>query len=182
MQGPIDAILAMVREHSIQPEQVRSIEAGLLEAGWGIVAAPQSQKYNPQSVVDAQFSMPFGAAVAVLYGAAGLDQFTLAQVQSPRVREMLSKVVLSKDPRLEQNFPREWPAHATIELQDGRRYQQSIRYPKGDPENPLTWDEMAGKFRSLAGVVISAERCEEVIRGVSSGSPSGLPALCVAAS
>src|SRR5262249_46807669 len=83
MQGPIDAGRALVREHAIQPEQMRKIEVAVLEAGWAIVAEPRDQKYNPQSVVDAQFSMPFGAAVAVLEGAAGLDQFTLDQIHAP---------------------------------------------------------------------------------------------------
>jgi len=178
MQGPIDAVLALVREHAIQPEQVCKIEVAVLEAGWAIIAEPRDQKYNPESVVDAQFSMPFGAAVAVIRGAAGLDQFTLEQVRSARFREMMRKVVLVKDARLEETFPREWPARVTIRLQDGQEYEKFIRFPKGDPENPLSWDEMAAKFRSLAGAVLSPERCDEVIRLVSSGRPGALPAAC----
>jgi 2-methylcitrate dehydratase PrpD len=180
MQGPIDAVLALVREHAIPPKQIRRMEIAVLEAGWAIIAEPREQKYNPASVVDAQFSMPFGAAVAAIHGAAGLDQFTLAQVHSQQVREMMQRVVLVKDPRLEENFPREWPARVSIELEDGKQYRQSVRYPKGDPENPLTWDEMAAKFRSLAGAVLSPERCEEVIRQAATARPGPLPALCCA--
>jgi len=178
MQGPIDAVLEMTREHAIEPDQVEKIEVAVLEAGWNIVADPRDQKYNPQCVVDAQFSMPFGAAVAVLHGAAGLDQFTIEQIHSPRVKEMMQKVVLLKDPKLEESFPREWPARVRIKLQDGQQHENFIRYPKGDPENPLTWDEMAAKFRSLAGAVLSRERCEEVIHRVSDRSPGVLPGLC----
>jgi 2-methylcitrate dehydratase PrpD len=178
MQGPIDAILDLVREQAMQPEQMCEIRIAVLEAGWGIVAEPREQKYNPQSVVDAQFSMPFGAAVAAIHGAAGLDQFTLEQVRLPRVRELMRKVVLIKDPRLETNYPREWPARVEIQLQDGRRYERFIRHPKGDPENPMTWDEMAAKFRTLAGAVLPAERCEEIIRQVATVTPGALPSLC----
>jgi 2-methylcitrate dehydratase PrpD len=178
MQGPIDAVLALMREHTIQPEQIRKIEVALLEAGWAIIAEPRYQKYNPQSVVDAQFSMPFGAAVAAICGAAGLDQFTLEQVHSARVRDMMGKVVMVKDRQLEQTFPREWPARVSIQLEDGQEYERFVRYPKGDPENPLNWDEMAAKFRSLASAVLSPERCDEVIRLVSAGRPSVLPAAC----
>jgi 2-methylcitrate dehydratase PrpD len=180
MQGPIDAVLELVREHEIRPDQVRKIEIAVLETGWGIVAEPRELKYNPQSVVDAQFSMPFGAAVAVIFGAAGLDQFTLEHVHSPIVREMMQKVVLVKDDRLEKTFPREWPARASIHLNNGQQYEKFIRFPKGDPENPLTWDEMAAKFRSLASVVLSAEQCGEVIRQVVQSKPAALPALCSA--
>ena len=67
-------------------------------------------EWDPESVVDEQFSMPFGAAVAVLDGAACLDQFTIEKSRSQKVRDLMTKVVLVKDPRIEETFPREWPA------------------------------------------------------------------------
>ena len=183
MQGPIDAVLEMARDHAIDPEQVRKIEVAILEAGWGIVAEPRDKKYAPQSVVDAQFSMPFGAAVALVEGAAGLDEFTSEKIHSPRVRRAIDKVVLLKDARIEETFPREWPARVAIELESGARFEKFVRYPKGDPENPLTWEELQAKFRSLAGAVLPAEQCQEIIDGVRSlandekRSAAGLSAL-----
>lgn len=178
MQGPIDAILALLREHNIEPEQIRKIEVAVLEAGWGIVADPQAKKYNPESVVDAQFSMPFGAAVAAMDGAAGLDQFTVEKARSPKIRALMQKVSLIKDAQIEATFPKEWPARVVIELATGERFDKFVRYPKGDPENPLTWDEMAEKFRALAGTVLPASRCEEIIAAVSVAKPAAIPALC----
>ena len=139
----------------------------MLEAGWGIVAEPRARKYNPESVVDAQFSMPFGAAVAVMDGAAGLDQFTVQKARSQKIRELMNKVVLVKDPRIEETFPQEWPARVTIELGNGQHYEKFVRYPKGDPENPLSWDEMAAKFRALT------DR-----EPVDLSNPAAIPALC----
>jgi 2-methylcitrate dehydratase PrpD len=177
MQGPIDAILAIMREHDLQAGQIQRIEVAVLEAGWGIVAEPRDKKYNPESVVDEQFSMPFGAAIAAMDGAAGLDQFTIEKVRSPKIRELMNKVALVKDARIEETFPQEWPARVVIELQGGQRYEKFVRYPKGDPENPLTWDEMTAKFRSLAGAVLSADRCDEIIEATSGAKPARLPAL-----
>ncbi len=137
MQGPIDGILAIMREQSIDAGQIRRIEVAVLEAGWGIVAEPRARKYAPESVVDAQFSMPFGIAIAAMDGAAGLDQFTVAKARSPKIRELMNRVVLVKDPRIEATFPQEWPARVMVELEDGQHYEKFVRYPKGDPENPL---------------------------------------------
>ena len=180
MQGPIDAILELMRRHSISPDRIKKIDIAVLEAGWGIVCEPRDRKYHPGSIVDAQFSMPFGAAVAALCGAAGLDQFTLGQIRSPRIHQMMGKVVLTKDVALETNFPREWPARVVIETDTGERYENSVRYPKGDPENPLTWEEMAAKFRSLAGAVLPPDRCNQIIAGITAACPADLPALCCA--
>jgi 2-methylcitrate dehydratase PrpD len=141
------------------------------------VAEPRAKKYSPESVVDSQFSMPFGAAVAAIDGAAGLDQFALEKTRSPKIRELMNKVVLVKDTRIEETFPKEWPAHVVIELENGQRHEKLVRYPKGDPENPLTWDEMTAKFRSLAGAVLSTERCDEIIEATSAAKPATLPAL-----
>jgi 2-methylcitrate dehydratase PrpD len=180
MQGPIDAILAIMRENKIDAQCIRSIETAILEAGWGIVCEPRHKKYHPESAVDTQFSMPFGAAVAALYGTAGLDQFTPELARAAEVRHMMGKVVLMKDARLEETFPREWPAGVVIVLEDGRRFEKFVRYPKGDPENPLSWEEMAAKFRSLAGGAIPSERCERIIEQIASSDASSLnPAALV---
>jgi 2-methylcitrate dehydratase PrpD len=178
MQGPIDAVLAIMREHNLEASQIRRIEIAVLEAGWAIVAEPRARKYNPESVVDAQFSMPFGVAVAAIDGVAGLAQFTVEKARSPKIREVMDKVVLVKDPRIEETFPQEWPARVVIEIENGQRYEKFIRYPKGDPENPLSWDEMAAKFRALAGAVLPSERCDQIIAAISSAKPATLPALC----
>jgi 2-methylcitrate dehydratase PrpD len=167
MQGPIDAVLAIMREESLDARQIHRIEVAVLEAGWGIVAEPRARKYNPESVVDAQFSMPFGAAVAAMDGAAGLDQFTVQKARSPKIRELMNKVVLVKDPRIEENFPQEWPARVSVELENGQHYEKFVRYPKGDPENPLSWNEMAAKFRALTGR-----------EPVDLSNPAAIPALC----
>jgi 2-methylcitrate dehydratase PrpD len=163
MQGPIDAILALVREHGFQPHQICNIEVAVLEAGWPLVVEPRPQKYNPQSIVEAQFSMPFGAAVAAMFGAAGIDQFTEENVRSEQVRRMMRRVAVKGDSSLEENFPEEWPARAVIDLTDGRHFEKLIAHPKGDPKNPLSWDELIAKFKSLTEPVISASRSDEII-------------------
>jgi len=178
MQGPIDAILALVDEHDIRPTEVHQIEVAVLEAGWPLVVEPRAQKYHPESIVEAQFSMPYGAAVAVIDRAAGLEQFSEARLQSADVRGFLDRVVMSKNPEIEKTFPAEWPAIATIHLENGRRFEKMISHPKGDPKNPLTWPELIAKFRALAAGVLPPDRCERVIAQVSDGKPSALAALC----
>ena len=174
MQGPIDAILELVREHDIQPGDVRRIEVAVLEAGWPLVVEPQERKYKPESVVEAQFSMPFGAAIAVIHRAAGIGQFTEENARSPEVRRLMGKVIMVKDGRIEQNFPAEWPAHVEIHLTGAHRYEKWITHPKGDPQNMLTRDELLAKFRSLAALPSSRES-----QILTSHLPAQIPSLCV---
>jgi 2-methylcitrate dehydratase PrpD len=150
-QGPIDALLEIRARHAIDWSKITRVEVAILEAGAGLIAEPPERKYAPQSIVDAQFSMPFGAAVALIHGRAGLAEYCEANLHSTDVRGLMQKVVMVRDPALEKNFPREWPARVAVEMQSGDRYETSVRQPKGDPANPLTWAELSAKFISLGG-------------------------------
>lgn len=167
-QGPIDGILKIRRENKLDASAIEEIRLGILKAGFALVAEPQEQKSNPKSVVDAQFSMPFGAAVAILYGKAALDEYTMENVNSAPVKELMAKVVCVSDPELEKEFPKKWPASVTIRTKDGRTYSTRVDYPKGDPENALTWDELINKFCSLISPIFSEARQTRIIDSVRS--------------
>ena len=162
-QGPIDCVLDIVRQHGLSPQEVEKVTVGVLEAGFNVVAAPVDQKSNPQSVVDAQFSMPFGAAVAILYGKATLDEYREDILNLPEVKDLMTRVSCVQDPALEANYPSQWPSWVEINTRDGRRLRADVKYPKGDPENALSWDELKDKFRNLTAPVISSTRQEQII-------------------
>src|SRR5256885_4772295 len=65
--GLIDCILELARDHHIEPARVRRIRLGVLSGGALLVADPIEQKRAPQSIVDAQFSAPYAAAVALVF-------------------------------------------------------------------------------------------------------------------
>jgi 2-methylcitrate dehydratase PrpD len=129
MQPPIDAVLKIVNENNLRPEQVKKIKVGVLKAGAPLIAEPIEIKVNPQSIVDAQFSMPFGAAAALLYGRAGLKEFQPSTIRSRPVREMMQKVECIVDPELDRTFPKQWRASAEILTADEKRYSTTVEYP-----------------------------------------------------
>jgi 2-methylcitrate dehydratase PrpD len=166
IQAPIDGLIELATAHDIHPEQVDSVEVAVLEAGWPLVCEPRERKYAPSNAVDAQFSVPFGAAVALTYRAAGLDQFSDQNIRSQQIRSLMGKVVMVKDIRIEKNFPVEWPAIVQVHLTNGKQFEKYVRFPKGDPENPLTWQELSAKFRSLATRVFPKTICDQIIDSV----------------
>ena len=151
MQPPIDAVLKIVNEKDLKPDQVERIRLGILRAGAGLIAEPMELKVRPQSTVDAQFSMPFGAAAALLFRRAGLNEFQVPVIQSEKTRRIMERVECVVDPELEKTFPRQWCATAEIWTKEGERFFTKVEYPKGDPENPLSWEEMIDRFHDLAG-------------------------------
>ncbi len=162
-QGPIDGILELMHKHRLKASDIQEVSLGILKAGFPIVAEPEEHKYNPKSIVDAQFSMPFGAAVAVLYGRASLSEYTREKVESREVKEMMRRIACVKDQELEKDFPKRWPASVAILTKAGEQLRAHIDHPKGDPENPLTWEELIEKFKDLTAPIFDESVRPQII-------------------
>ena len=152
-QGPIDAILALRRAHDFDPVDIESVRIGMLKAGWGIVVEPLAAKRHPASVVESQFSMPFGAALAITRGRAAPQDHVAQNLADPEIARVAALVECYQDDELDAVYPARWPARVEIRLRDGRRLEAHVDHPKGDPENPFGDDELLDKFRSLAPAI-----------------------------
>ncbi|MBX5457356.1 MAG: MmgE/PrpD family protein [Thermogemmatispora sp.] len=167
MHGPIDCLLAIRRQQAPDPQHIRRVRCGVLSAGRGLIVDPIESKRQPGNVVDAQFSMPFGAAVALITGQAGLSVFSETWLQHPEIRDLMQRVDCESDPELDRYYPAEWRATASVEMDNGQVFSASVRYPLGDPENPLSEAQLATRFHELAATTIEEPaRREALIRHI----------------
>jgi 2-methylcitrate dehydratase PrpD len=164
-QGPLDIVLDIVKTHDLKPSDIQKINVHIVQTGLPIVAFPEEDKRNPQSSVDAQFSMHFGAAVAVLYRKTLLEQYDDQVVRLPEVKELMEKVYCFRGEDLEKEFPKKWPARVEIETSKGT-FSDKIDYPKGDPENPLTWEEMITKFNYVSAPIYDENQQQQIVSEV----------------
>jgi 2-methylcitrate dehydratase PrpD len=164
--GPIEGIIKIMKENHLKPDQVKRVVIGMLKSGWNIVYAPEEKKRNPQKISEASSSMPFGAAIAILYGKVTPDQYTQANLESTVVKNLIDRVTCVQDPELDKLYPKQWPATVEIETQDGRKFSIRIDYPKGDHKNPLTWEEIINKYNDLSSSVFAKDKRDEILRRV----------------
>ena len=75
----------------------------------------------------------------------------------PLIRAQLNKVEVVADPEIEAVFPELQRVAVTVTTTDGQEFHRQLDYPKGDPRNPLTDDEVEEKFDALAAPVLSAD-------------------------
>ncbi|HEU5227667.1 MAG TPA: MmgE/PrpD family protein [Ktedonobacteraceae bacterium] len=167
MHGPIDCLLQIRERHYPEPEQIATIRCGVLTGGRGLIADPIEQKRQAKTIVDAQFSMPFGAAIALLTGQAGMTVFTEQWLHDPAVRSLMQRVACYASPELDRYYPAEWRAAACVQMTDGREFQATIRYPLGDPHNPLSWQQLEARFHELVAPIIAEQhKREKIIKNV----------------
>jgi 2-methylcitrate dehydratase PrpD len=163
MHPGIDAILELVHRYRLDPSDVTRIRVGIIPTG-SFVAEPAAQKYDPRNSVDAQFSMPYAAAVALLRRRVSLDEFGEDNIGSAQVRALMGKVICVKDPELEAAFPAKWSGWAEVETGDGVTRTARVEVPKGEPENPIDWEGLVEKFHVLTAPVFSGARRRAIVQ------------------
>jgi 2-methylcitrate dehydratase PrpD len=165
----IDAALALVKEHDVRPEDVRSIVVYCGEATFGLLGSPPEVKARPRNFVDAQFSLAWGVATAIARRRAMLDDFTPEAITSSELLAMAAKIDVRNDPALDRGDQGIEPARVEITMNDGRVLVHQVDFPTGTPERPLAYADVERKFRELlahAGQPIVAEKADRLVRTV----------------
>lgn len=161
--GPVaDCALELYRQ-GVRAKDVKSIVAKVCDFSIRTLCTPPEPKYRPVTHVDAQFSIPYAIAVAISKNRTGPDEFKESALGDPEVLELASKVTSEVDPAAEAVYPEKYPATLVATLKDGRTVTAHVEYPKGDPENPVSMDEVVEKFNYLTAKYFDQERRQKVV-------------------
>ncbi len=142
-----------MKSQDLQPEQVSKVQIRSLARAADILSDPS--KYDPHTKETADHSLPYVIAAALAERQVTPVQFTMDKIMNPRIREQLKKVEVVADPEIEKVFPALQRVIVRIDTTDGRSFNKQLDYPKGDPRNPLTDQELEEKFSALAEGVLS---------------------------
>lgn len=164
--APIDCTIKIMQNNGIKPEDIERISVDVVKEAVRAVVEPREIKYNPPVVGAAQFSLPYSVAVAALYGQASVEQFRDDLLTDPDIKAMMNRVEMGHTGALDKYLPYIFAATVEIETKDGKIYKDLTTYTKGDPENPMTAEELKSKFFSLACRTVSAEKAEELYNAV----------------
>jgi 2-methylcitrate dehydratase PrpD len=157
--APLDSIVQLVEEHDLRPSEIERVRIGLSDAGVDLIGRPVRRKRNPQNVVDGQFSMPFLAGVALARRRMTWKDYDL--IGDPAIRRLMRRVEVSSDARANRAFPKRWLSVVEIWAR-GRSYSDVRWRARGEPESPLSWDEVIAKFDGLNSVTSQRARLELV--------------------
>ena len=154
----LDAALDLRARHRIDPGSVARMR---VEVSRGALLPLRGEP--TATGLEGKFSLEYCLAAALLDGGVGPASFTDEAVQRPAVRELMTKVE-AREGAEAAAFPIGGYAEVRVVLQDGGEHGLRVDTPRGDPSRPLSWDDLVGKFRECAGVVVPAETVEETVR------------------
>jgi len=140
-----DAVLDLVADHDIKPGEVSEIIARAPARIYDLVGHPFTIRDNPQ--VDAQFSLQYTMANALVRGLPRLEHFTEKLIKDPEVLKIAQKIRPILDPEVEkQGVPQS--VLVEIKLKSGQHHSKFVKYHRGHAQNPLSPSEIREKFRN----------------------------------
>jgi len=163
----IDAALALRTKHNISFNKISSITVYGGQAVYDLSQPPEI-KQNPRTIIDAQFSVPYVVAVALVNGKVMVDDFTEESIKRAEILDVARKVTGKLAP--EMNRHGVGPSRVTIKMQDGAEYSEYIEHCLGSVERPMTFEDIVRKFRECAVCAkkpLSSAKVEKVINLVS---------------
>jgi len=82
------------------------------------------------------------------------------------VRQVLANTEVIADAELNKLYPDKFPARVTITLKNGTSFQETVLFPKGDPQDPLSAAELEAKFRDNVAAMLSPARADKLLRAI----------------
>lgn len=148
-QPAVEAVLALMREHAIAPAEVTGVRIETFHEAARLTAIPETTE-------QAQYSLPYPVAAAILRGTIGAREIGPGGYDNPAIRALAGRVEIVERDEFDAAFPARRFAVTHLMLSDGRTVTSGITEARGDPEEPLPADEVDAKFHRLADPVIGA--------------------------
>jgi 2-methylcitrate dehydratase PrpD len=165
--GPVfDCALDLYRQ-GVRSNNVKKVVAKVGDFSIKMLCNPIEQKLRPVTHVDAQFSLPWAIATAICKNKGGIEEFSVEVLKDTEVLAVAEKVAWELDPDAEAMYPKAYPATLIAELNDGRTKTAHVDFPKGDPENPASKEEIIAKFHSLTGKYLEKGKRDKIINTIS---------------
>jgi 2-methylcitrate dehydratase PrpD len=154
----IDGVLAIKNQHGLSPDDIAAIRVATFQKALEICG-----NRDPQTIFEAKFSLPYCAAIAMTAGRVRLDAFSEDLLGDAAILGLIEKVELTEAEDLSAEFPERRAARIEIETTGGERFEHYSPTRKGDPDNPLTDDELAEKFLEITDPVLGSAGAAQLL-------------------
>jgi 2-methylcitrate dehydratase PrpD len=142
----IDAALQIRRQLNGDISGIKRISARVNRQAYEAVCTPVSIRKSPETIVQAQFSIPYTVACALVKGGVGLADFTDTALRDPAIRALAAKVDARPDEMIERDWSRGIsPTHLVVET-DGGTFETRVDYPRGHRQAPMSKEDFDRKM------------------------------------
>jgi 2-methylcitrate dehydratase len=166
-QSALEGMLELRNAHHLWLKNVERIELDTFEVAFHIIGGgEEGSKYQVQTKEEADHSLPYMLAIALLDGEMTPAQYAPDRIARPDVQTLLPRVVVRPDAALSRRFPKEMPARLRVVTRDDKDITVEKRDYEGFFTRPMPWDRVVAKFERLAAPFADSELQRAIIEAV----------------
>jgi 2-methylcitrate dehydratase PrpD len=159
----LDIVCDLVAQHELLPDEIQRVRVGLCDAAVDLIGAPLERKRRVGNIVDGQFSMPFVTAVALTRGRMTWGDYEL--VGDAGIDALMRHIDVAASAEANAAYPKRWLT--SVEIETGRgTFGDARSHTRGEPEYPLSFEEVRAKFDDLASVVLDEQDRAELAEAI----------------
>lgn len=166
-QSALEGILALRNDQRIRPQDVEHIDITIFDVAYHIIGGgEEGNKHRVETKEEADHSLPYMIAVALLDGEVTPAQYRPERIAREDVQALMHKVSIRPDDALSARFPQEMPCHIALKLTNGQTYELNKQDFDGFYTRPLAWEDAVAKFERLARPYTGQELWEKIAEAV----------------
>lgn len=166
-QSVLEGLLELQKENGFKAEEVKKVEIEVFDVAYHIIGGgEEGNKKMVRVKEEADHSLPYLAAVALLDGSVMPEQHRPDRIQRQDVQTLLHKVIVLPSERYSRRFPAEMPCRLTLTLRDGRVLTKEKKDYEGFQSRPMSWEAVLQKFDDLSAPYADLSLRREITRAV----------------
>ncbi len=158
----LDAVTTLRQRESFQADQVQAVDVTTIG---GIPQGMVREEY-PDNMLGAKFSIPYAVAAAIVHGGTDISVFYPEVVDNDVTRDLAGRVNVVLDTNMTMRRDDQPCARVVVKLKDGRHLSEDTYAVRGDVANPVTREELLGKFMFLTSDILGEKRAQDVIEAL----------------
>lgn len=168
-QSSIEGILELKKEQGFKPEEIEKLEVEIFEVAYNIIGGgEEGEKKHIRTKEEADHSLPYILAVAVLDGTVMPEQYYPDRITRSDVQDLLQKILVKPRDDYSRRFPNEMPSHLVVHLKGGRIVEREKRDYEGFFTRPMSWERAVEKFDSLSARYVDKNLRKKIVDCVAS--------------
>jgi 2-methylcitrate dehydratase PrpD len=150
----IDGCIQLRNEHKLTAGEIARIDLKVHP-----LVLELTGKRTPKVGLEGKFSVFHSAAVAIIDGRAGENQYSDAAVVDPKTVKLRDSIDAVVDNSIAADS-----VHITVTLTNGAKLEKFIEHAIGSKDRPMNNDDLAVKFTDLVEPILGAARTAELLK------------------
>ncbi|MEO8955428.1 MAG: MmgE/PrpD family protein [Ktedonobacteraceae bacterium] len=166
-QSALEGVLELRTARHVRPEEIESIRIDIFDVAYHIIGGgEEGDKQRVRTKEEADHSLPYMVAVALLDGDVSPAQYQPERIVREDVQSLLRKVTIQPNAAMSKRFPAEMPCHIQITLKDGLTFDIEKQDYEGFYTRPMSWEQATAKFERLATPYTNAMQRAAIVEAV----------------